>query len=192
MLPDCFRPECFRRSRFRPMRALGLTVVLLAGGCPRSDIGQPCNHGAIEAPQNPVVTFPALACDHLLCVYGEDLEVPSAECSSNAECNEADPIQRRFECSNGHCRIGDDYVLSRSMCSQLCESDADCEGGSDDTQCRTGFSCARVQRLDDLCCQKLCVCRDDLGTDRTLEEACEAGTQQGCCDQDPRPPGCGP
>src|SRR5688572_33249047 len=51
-------------------------ALLLAGGllltaCPQGDVGAPCNHGSVEPPSSKLVTFPALSCSDLLCVYGE-------------------------------------------------------------------------------------------------------------------------
>jgi hypothetical protein len=154
-------------------------VGMWLGGCSQNDVGAPCNHGNQPAPQQPVVTYPSLNCDELMCVYNESIEIPPDPCTTHEECNEGQS-EAVFECVEATCRIRNDYVLSRSMCSRQCESDADCAGGYEGTECRTGFSCARVQRLGDFCCEKLCVCRDDLGNTAAIDRAC---SEENACGQ---------
>lgn len=182
------------RSRLaRPGACLFLAVFLPAlGGCEQGDVGAPCNHGTVEPPSTKLVTFPALSCDELLCVYGEEQNIPSKSCSSDADCN---PVgsQEIFACEvppeggSGTCGLSLDYVLERSMCSKRCSSDADCQNSgpgdqpvAKDTACRTGFSCARIQPLGEFCCEKLCVCNDELPDTSEIDKACEAGMQPGC------------
>lgn len=166
--------------------------VLGAGGCSKSDVGAPCNHGGIDPPTTPTVTFPALACDQLMCVYANDDEPPERACQSDADCNPGGG--ERFLCEAGACVVASTYVLDRSMCSMRCESDADCAGGDPTTECESGFACARIQSVGEHCCEKLCVCRDDLDVAGAAmrDELCEVGTLSGCCDKDPRPDACGP
>ena len=61
------------------------------------------------------------------------------------------------------------------MCSKRCESDADCADGgptekvlSDDTSCNGAFKCVIIQQLGEFCCERLCVCEDDI-SDATVE-----------------------
>jgi hypothetical protein len=188
---------------------VGVAAFALVGACAPGDVGAPCNHGRIQPPQSKLVTFPALSCDELLCIYADEEETPSIGCTpgveGNSQCNSVDPSRDRFECvsstadpSRGVCRLRIDYVLERSMCSKKCSSNDDCKDGGidkkvvvEDTQCQTGFECARIQSLGEFCCAKLCVCRDDLGVS-DLDQKCESGTQENCCDQDPVPDGCRP
>lgn len=171
--------------------ALALAPLLLCA-CPRSDVGNPCNHGPGFVPQSQTITFPALTCDHLLCVYAEDVEAPAGECSDDLDCNNASGEQQ-FRCEEGGCVLDQEYVMGRSMCSRSCESDDDCAGAVADTTCNRGFTCARIQGLGDHCCEKLCVCQDDLdeATAQTLEAECLADAAAGCCDKDPHPEACG-
>ncbi|MCX4246676.1 hypothetical protein [Paraliomyxa miuraensis] len=175
-----------------PRNAVLAVLPLWLAACPSSDVGRPCNHGPAFVPQGQAITFPALACDDLLCVYAEDVDEPAGTCSSDADCNGPE-APSKFHCEEGSCALDQAYVLQRSMCSQSCESDADCDGGDPDTTCHTGFACARIQSLGDHCCEKLCVCRDDLdlAAARQLEVECRADTAQGCCDRDPHPTACG-
>jgi hypothetical protein len=158
-----------------------LTTGLLLTGCPQGDVGAPCNHGTVEAPSSKLVTFPALSCSDLLCVYGEEKTIPEVGCDDDAGCNAA-AGEQIFECVNNSCRLSLDYVLERSMCSKTCSSDEDCNNSTlsnrptvddDETACATGFSCTVLQRLGQFCCQKLCVCNDDLDTLDDLQEDCE-------------------
>ncbi|HLT36805.1 MAG TPA: hypothetical protein VK034_10975 [Enhygromyxa sp.] len=161
-------------------------AFLLAGGllltaCPQGDVGAPCNHGTVEAPSSKLVTFPALSCSDLLCVYGEEKTVPEIACGDDDDvCNSA-AGEAIFECVNNSCKLSLDYVLERSMCSKTCQTDEDCNNtslnnrpavDSDETACATGFSCTVLQRLGQFCCQRLCVCNDDLDTLDDLEEEC--------------------
>lgn len=162
-------------------------------------MGAPCNHGKVEPPESKLVTFPALSCDELLCVYADETEEPAGDCDvgqqGNITCNRADPSRTRFECvprmlgeSRGSCRLRIDYVLERSMCSKRCDADDDCKDGgvgnrvlAENTTCSRGFKCARIQALGEFCCQKLCVCEDDLGSTVELDNKCFQGTQERCC-----------
>ena len=180
------------------MRTFARTLVLAAIGsvslaCNRSDVGAPCQHAGGDTPSDPLISFPALACDQLMCVFGEDEETPSDPCADDADCVQQAGGVDTFECVSGRCAVKAEHVLERSMCSMKCDSDSDCEGGSEDTHCATGFACAPLMSLGDFCCQKVCVCRDDLATAQAqdLEDACAANDVSGCCDRDPRPEACG-
>lgn len=148
-----------------------LLVPLLAA-CPQGDVGAPCNHGTVTAPESKLVTFPALSCNDLLCIYADESKAPAAPCTTDAECNDVDGLNR-FACvdkgSKKVCELSLTYVLERSMCSRRCESDADCADGgptekvrAKDTSCAGDFKCVIIQQLGEFCCEKLCVCEDDL------------------------------
>ena len=169
----------------RIQSTLFASAFLLAGGmlltaCPQGDVGAPCNHGTVEAPSSKLVTFPALSCSDLLCVYGEEKTVPQTGCGNDDDC--AVSGEAIFDCVNGSCKLSLDYVLERSMCSKTCETNDDCNNTSlnnrpavddDETACATGFSCTVLQRLGQFCCQRLCVCNDDLDTLDDLEDDCQ-------------------
>jgi hypothetical protein len=192
-----------RLSSTRITVGLGAAALLLSLSCGGGDVGAPCNHGQVEPPESKLVTFPSLACDDLLCVYADEEEAPAGSCSDNLDCDTSG--EGKFECvrsdpnsSTGVCKLKVDYVLERSMCSKKCGSDADCRDGGptqkvvvDDTTCDRGFKCARIQTLGKFCCEKLCVCEDDLGVTADIDMKCAAGTQEGCCDQETVPTACG-
>ena len=170
--------------------ALGL---LCAAACSQSDVGAPCQHAQSDVPSEPVISFPSLACDQLLCVFGETITAPSDPCESDADCTEMSGGVDSFVCENNRCTVAQETVLERSMCSTTCDSDIECEDFVDGTRCETGFTCAPLMSLGDFFCQKVCVCRDELDVagSQTLEAACEASDVPGCCDLNPRPKGCG-
>lgn len=181
-------------------------LVTMLAGCPRGDVGAPCNHGDVEPPESKLVTFPALTCNDLLCVYADEDEPPGMDCTpGGSQCNDVspNPAANKFECvpkrsGGGKCQLRMDYVLSRSMCSKKCDSDSDCKDGgptqrnlAKETSCSGKFKCARIQTLGEFCCQKMCVCEDDLGVTTDIDMKCANLTQEGCCDQDPVPEACG-
>lgn len=163
---------------------LGATLLVpLLSACPKGDVGAPCNHGDLEAPTSQVLTFPALSCNDLLCVFAQSDEAPKTACSTNEECNVTGDGVTRFTCVNKSCKLDSTYVLQRSMCSRACTQDSDCEDGgigkkvlASETSCEGGFKCARIQKLGEFCCKKLCVCSDDLsqGSVDDLDMQCGA------------------
>jgi hypothetical protein len=48
-----------------------------------------------------------------------------------------------------------------NMCSAKCTSDSDCEA-SPESPCKGGFTCAVQVVTGDFCCERLCVCRDQV------------------------------
>lgn len=175
-------------------KALVALAALTLTGCPNGDVGAPCNHGTVNPPSSFLVTFPALSCNDLLCIYGEVKSEPTevTNCTSDAECNTGNPGQTIFTCTeNGRCELSIDYVLERSMCSKRCSSDADCNNDGafnkpavpeDETACESEFKCVVLQELDSFCCEKLCVCNDDLPDTMALQTRCEVEGKDAVCD----------
>ncbi|HWB75119.1 MAG TPA: hypothetical protein VG755_09185 [Nannocystaceae bacterium] len=177
-------------------RALALASIAAALSCAKGDVGAPCNHGQVEPPESKLVTFPALSCNELLCIYADVAEAPDDSCTDSSVCNASDPGKNRFECvipagdNSGTCKLKIEYVLERSMCSKKCSTNADCKDGGptkkvvvENTKCASGFTCAKIQTLGQFCCESLCVCNDDLdvATESDIRMACESSTQEGCC-----------
>lgn len=158
-----------------------LTIPLLTA-CPKGDVGASCNHGDVQPPDSLVVTFPALSCNDLLCVYADSSKAPEDTCSDDAGCNKNSMDgKNRFQCQSGTCKLSSTYVLERSMCSRTCSSNDDCKDGgigkkvrAKETNCASGFECTEIQKLGEFCCRKLCVCSDDLvqGSLDTLKKEC--------------------
>jgi hypothetical protein len=178
----------------------GIFVALGLTGCPQGDVGAPCNHGPLENPPTTTfVTFPALSCNQLLCVYGDNQDAPPGSCNDDSDCG-SDGSKFFCNADTQSCRLRRDYVLSKSMCSKKCSSDDDCKDGgvgdkvlADNNGCATEFRCQRIQALGKFCCQKMCVCQDDAAPNAELDAECEAGSgvAEACCDRTPRPEGCG-
>lgn len=178
--------------RMTATRWLGAALGLVcAVSCNRSDVGAPCQHAGGDVPSEPLISFPALACDQLLCVFGERLTPPAEACESDADCASMSGVDD-FLCDDGRCVVAQDTVLERSMCSATCEADSECADFADGTRCQTGFTCAPLMRLGDFCCEKVCVCRDGLNVAEAekLEADCAAGDVPGCCDQSEVPDAC--
>lgn len=178
---QAIRTPAFLRTVANALGALLLVPLLSA--CPKGDVGAPCNHGDVDPPDSKVVTFPALSCNDLICVYADEAAPPMNSCSDDATCNAADPGKNKFVCDNGNCKLSSQYVLQRSMCSKTCSSDDDCKDGgitkqvlAKQSNCQGSFKCVQIQKLGEFCCQNLCVCEDDLsqGTVDMLKTECAA------------------
>lgn len=167
-----------------------IAAVASFSGCVEGDVGAPCNHTSIDSPTSLVVTFPAITCNKLLCVYGEIWEPASDACNKDSDCNDSDTGTQRFECvgvgedeKRKKCKLKLDYVLQRSMCSQQCETDDDCDDAAvGDTTCKDGFRCTIIQSLGQLCCESLCVCSDGLSDATSEEDTCRQNGYM--CDND--------
>ncbi len=179
---------------------LALVSLALVVGCQRGDLGAPCNHGTAKSPPGLLITFPAPSCNDLYCAYAESEKPPDIMCSDDAACNAADEKQRsQCDEETGKCKLRLDYVLSRSMCSRKCNSNDDCKDSgvkkvlAKDHACKFGFICARVQKLGKYCCERLCVCQDDLSSQvlAEIDGECRAEVGLTCCAATPKPEGCG-
>jgi hypothetical protein len=194
---QAIRTPALLRTLANAVGALLLVPLLVA--CPKGDVGAPCNHGDVDPPDSKVVTFPALSCNDLICVYADDKTPPMTPCQTNENCNaDAEDGKIRFECVNNQCKLASKFVLERSMCSKTCNTDADCEDGglgkqvlAKDSNCADGFKCVQIQKLGEFCCEKLCVCNDDLsqGTVDMLATQCMA--PDACEDEMMGPPPAG-
>lgn len=174
-------------------KSLVALAALTLTGCPNGDVGAPCNHGTVNPPSSFLVTFPALSCNDLLCIYGEDKEVPTeiTGCTNDSDCNVSNPGQTIFSCTDdGTCELSIDYVLERSMCSKKCASDEDCNNQSafdkpavddDETACDSEFKCVVLQELGEFCCESVCVCNDDLPGVQMLQERCRVEGKEAVC-----------
>jgi hypothetical protein len=168
------------------------------GSADDGDVGAACAHSGAQAQPGPVVTTSDPACESSICIYANEHEPPDlAYCTPGSnDCTDAGASPDQFECveaePGGECRLRQDYFLAHSMCSMLCETDDECDVAvTADTACELGFMCARVAGTGPICCERTCVCKDDLGVTTVLDLQCQQGTQPGCCDLDPVPEACG-
>ncbi len=164
---------------------------LLLTACPQGDVGAPCNHGTSQPPVGMLVTFPALSCSNLLCVYGEEQKIPANACKADTDCNNNGETTFVCNTKDSECALNMNYVLERSMCSIDCESDADCKNDGpthkplvddEDTSCADGFKCKVLMELGEFCCRAMCICSDDLPATALDEvaETCKRGEAEFC------------
>jgi hypothetical protein len=70
-----------------------------------------------------------------------------------------------LECPSRLCLIQptapDADISARALCTASCESDDDCDAAPTAT-CPSGFACAVPLTVGELCCKRLCTCRDGL------------------------------
>ena len=97
-----------------------------------------------------------------------------------------------LECSSRLCLLPDaqkDAGTTGALCTGACQSDDDCAsaqqaaaGDPNDHRCASGFICMIPTTVGDLCCKRLCVCKDfltDPSVSRMLPAACvpDAGNE---------------
>ena len=157
-------------------------------------LGAPCDHQHPTRVDAKLMTVSHPECEGAVCLYADVRTVESIPCDTDADCGELGECVQDGD--GGHCALSQAHVADRSMCSQVCDSDADCQT-DEDTTCVSGFGCARMAALGELCCQRVCVCLDDLAFTDELDTTCENGTAPGCCVDgegqpvEPPPAGCG-
>jgi hypothetical protein len=131
-----------RSSARAPLASFALAALFLAlasAGCENKHIGRPCDLNAHDDGGATSGTATTAT------VNPEALECPSRIClkPGNQQNSPTGPL-----------------------CTAECESDDDCSDGettgtaSDNTHCHKGFVCMVPVTIGDLCCRKLCVCRD--------------------------------
>ncbi|MBZ5710756.1 hypothetical protein [Nannocystis pusilla] len=105
-----------------------------------------------------------------ICVFQfEDTPPP---CSDDSDCAAPWPT-----CDGDFCELDQNFVAASSRCTQNCEEDADCPAIPG---CASEAVCAPATLLAPLCCEKVCLCGDDLslGATADLENLCQ---QPGTC-----------
>ena len=58
----------------------------------------------------------------------------------------------------------------RTTCTAQCGSNSDCQAESKEA-CASGFACAVATTVGSFCCEKVCICRDDLIADVNKDRA---------------------
>lgn len=131
---------------------LGITVLAMSGACGSNtglpglpmalDVGQLCDLGTSAESSEAVVNTAASECSSRICLK------PAQS-----------PTKSQMSPPTG------------GTCTIACDSDADCMGeardatNSADTRCKAGFVCGMPLSVGPLCCQKLCMCRDFIGSE---------------------------
>jgi hypothetical protein len=159
---------------------------------PEPVLGRSCDLGArVPAGHVGGVLIGDAGCDDAVCAYVVELEAPAVPCAQDDDCR-VPGAWIDFVCIDGVCAASPDSIAEHSRCTTTCETSEDCGAVAASTTCNTEFVCANVVTEGPECCEKHCVCAEDIsaGPD-DIAAACRAGTLAGCCDQDPPPPGCG-
>lgn len=140
---DRARPRHDRPILGRAARvfALAAAAVLFATSCEDKGLGRPCNAIKDATPLQGAYTTMASDC-------------PSRICNKPGVQPGVVPTD----------------VDTGPYCTIPCASDDDCDGetrdGSNklDTRCKRGYVCSMPFDVGELCCQKLCLCRDFVST----------------------------
>jgi hypothetical protein len=151
--------------RLASSMVLGLTTLLLVGGCETKGMGRSCSLGQTITPEQGAYSLNATECQSRMCVK------PPIQPGVSRELDTA------------------------AYCSATCSSDNDCDGqirdrsNPDDKRCKGGYTCAiPFGAADDtvggggLCCQKICLCRDFFlaSVGAATPETCQAGSDASC------------
>jgi hypothetical protein len=156
---------CAKAYKLRPVFRLsllaGFMLAIAALGntsCEDKGIGRPCD-----------VLTDASASQGVF--NSEALECPSRICLKPVQ----DPTKTELTPATG------------PYCSASCTQDSDCSGQTRDTtnlsdrRCKGGFVCGVPFVKGRLCCQKLCLCRDFLGSaGATTPNGCKDGADLTC------------
>jgi hypothetical protein len=121
---------------------LGVVVGAFLSACNQNAIGRACVNPGGQQVAGTQLSFPALECPSRLCLI--------------------EPVGA----ANGNIVDVDGGV--RATCTARCDHDSDCEAETNDL-CGSGFVCAIATDVGDFCCQKLCMCRDDLQPGKNVD-----------------------
>jgi hypothetical protein len=148
--------------RVSVLGALLLTLAALGSmACEDNGIGRPCDVGADAGASQAVYNNQALECPSRTCLKPVD---------DNPCCSSVPPT-----CS---CNTG-------PYCSAYCSKDSDCDGqkrdngDNGDFRCQTGYACGVAFVVGPLCCKKLCLCKDFLGTGLLTPQICDPKLNNG-------------
>ncbi len=157
-------PYLRRRAllRLSVLGALALAAVAFGNtGCEDQGIGRPCDVFADAGASQAVYNSEALDC-------------PSRVCLKPIQDNSVSPPS----------------PPTGPLCSASCTQDSDCNGQIRDSKdpldhrCATGFVCAIPFVRGDLCCKRLCVCKDFLaGGQASVPNACADPTAAAQCNK---------
>jgi hypothetical protein len=167
----------------------GSGSITVTGEQSSQDIGLPCQLN--EVPEAHLLEIENAGCGSGMCLYADTITAaPHQGCTEDSECT---GFGQGVICgATGQCELDPAHIAARSRCTDTCVDDAECVG-ADGTTCEGGFACMPVQAFGPVCCERVCVCRDELDVAATAELAseCEAGLTPGCCDQQTVPEACG-
>lgn len=151
-------------------------LVALAGvaSCENKGLGRSCNLGQTIPPEQGAYSVNASDCQTRICVK------PAVQPGVSQ-----DP------------KVFD----TTAYCSDMCTTDSDCQGeirdrsNPNDHRCKSGYTCAipfgaadSVPGGGQLCCQKICLCRDFFlaSVGPTTPASCQDGSTTSCSNPGPR------
>jgi hypothetical protein len=160
-----FTAVSWRLSSSVSVALTALTALLLAGGCEDKGLGRPCSLGENIPADQGAYSVHASECQSHICVK------PAIQPGVVADSFDTGPY-----------------------CSFACSSDNDCESGqmrdrsdSNDKRCKTGFTCAvpfgasdSANKGGDLCCKRICLCRDFFSATVHPGTPAGCGTDESC------------
>jgi hypothetical protein len=134
--------------------ALLLTLAALGSmACEDNGIGRPCDVGADAGQSQAVYNNQALECPSRVCLK---------------------PVNQSTKLQN-----------TGPYCSAYCSKDSDCDGQqrdnaeATDLRCKGGYACGVPFVVGPLCCQKLCLCKDFLGSGVQTPQTCDPKLNNG-------------
>ena len=134
-----------------------LSEVDSGAGSEASGVGSPCDTLAVAGPNQGIYNPQALDCPSRICLK------PAVQAGASTP------------------------VSTTAFCSAECKDDSDCSGQTRDlanaldTRCSTGFTCGIPFVKGTLCCKKLCLCKDFLGSaGATTPDACKGNAALTC------------
>jgi hypothetical protein len=138
---------------------VALSVAAVA--CNPNSIGRPCVNPGKQRVEGVQVSSPALECPSRLCLIAST-QTDSANAAGTADGG------------------------VRATCTARCQHDSDCDAETK-AFCKSGFACAVAMSVGPFCCEKLCICRDDLTSTNSdpdggtrLPETCLPGRNPEC------------
>ncbi|SFE34415.1 hypothetical protein SAMN02745121_03929 [Nannocystis exedens] len=117
--------------------------------------GSFCELVGAEPDLQRTVIVPQPACDGGICLLVSD-GAPLA-CMTDVEC--ADEAEGSVCAGNGLCNLSPAFIEANARCTRACETDDDCPAVPG---CADGLRCAPITLTGDLCCQRVCACKDHL------------------------------
>ncbi|MCY1005156.1 hypothetical protein OV079_06130 [Nannocystis pusilla] len=129
------------------------TVQDSTTGLPSGAYGSACSLKGFPPILNATAISPQPDCDGGICLLIIDEKY---QCELDVDCQDLDPAAK---CDEGLCDVSADVLLDETRCTQTCETVEDCP---EIPGCMTGLICSVFLVSDELCCQKVCGCKDSL------------------------------
>lgn len=139
-------------------------------GAPSGAYGSACDLVGFPPVINYTAISPQPSCDGGICLLVIDEEY---QCETDLECQmNVDPAS---SCDGNICDVSAAVLAEDTRCTQTCETVEDCPPIPG---CMTGLICSSFLVSDELCCQKVCGCKDSLFLSGVM-------SLQTICDEEP-------